>query len=89
MKRFVEGEWVKQTLFSRERFGWVTETIQGNFYSVVYVKFLDSNSEIKMEPDRLESYEEVLPEVREETKKIFVELALMTRDRDWFMDVTG
>lgn len=76
------GHWVKRKRWGHV--GWVTSIKKNISVDVQYQGYTST-----VHPNLLESYEAILPEVQEEAKRIFVEMALMTNDKDWFMEVTA
>ncbi|RWR06728.1 hypothetical protein QNH23_06360 [Siminovitchia fortis] len=76
------GEWVRRKTFGNV--GWIESIREEKGVVVQY-----PNHTSTVHPNLLENYEAILPEVQEEAKRIFVEMALMTRDREWFMKVTA
>lgn len=87
---FAEGEWVKErsSRFAPNptyRFGFIVEGGNG-VNEKIYVP--ETEKEQWASKRLLEDYEDVLPEVKIAAKKIFVDMALMTNDKEWFMEVT-
>ncbi|GIN93351.1 hypothetical protein J22TS1_44020 [Siminovitchia terrae] len=78
------GEWVKRKM--NGKIGWIAATRANEGVDVVYP---DATYTSSLQSFNLENYDAILPEVREEAKWIFVELALVTNDEEWFMEVTG
>ncbi len=78
------GEWVRRKTFGNV--GWIESMREEKG---VVVQYPGWKSVTTIHPNLLESYEAILPEVQEEAKRIFVEMALMTRDREWFYEVTA
>lgn len=85
-----EGKWVRLT-----EGGWYRQVKLQT--AIVVSNANDTNVRIYVPEDGkerwasrryLESYEEVLPEVKVAAKKVFVDMALMTKDREWFEEVT-
>lgn len=83
-EQFKVGQWV-----IRRSFGFVGWIVAIRENSGIVVQYPDQPFPITVQPRNLEVYEDVLPEVREEAKRIFVEMALMTRDEEWFMEITS
>lgn len=81
---FKVGDWIIRKM--NGNVGWITSKNERGFMDV---EFLDGSSTPNLQSFNLESYEAILPEVTEEAKKVFVDLALMTKDEDWFREVTG
>ncbi len=78
------GEWVRRKTYGG--IGWVLAKRESGGVEVQYV---GENYTSTIQPRNLESYDAILPEVREEAKWVFVEMALMTWDEEWFMEVTN
>jgi len=78
------GEWVKRKY--NGQIGWISATRENDG---VTVEFPDGTRTSNLYSYNLENYEDILPEVKEDAKKAFIELALMTKDKDWFMEVSG
>ncbi len=77
------GEWVQRKRFGN--IGWIESIREGKGVEVHYP---GRSGTTTIHPNLLVNYEDILPEVQEEAKRIFVEMALMTNDKDWFMEVT-
>lgn len=71
------GNWVRRKRWGN--IGWVTSIKQGVSVDVQY-----PNHTSTVHPNLIENYEEILPEVKEDAKRVFVEIALMTRDKELF-----
>ncbi|WP_313429600.1 hypothetical protein [Siminovitchia terrae] len=83
MSDFEVGKWVKRKM--NGKIGWIAATRANGGVGVVYP---DATYTSSLQTFNLENYDAILPDVKEEAKWIFVELALMTRDEEWFMEVT-
>lgn len=77
------GKWVKRKW--NGKIGWIAATRANGGVDVVYP---DATYTSSLQTFNLENYDAILPEVREDAKWVFVEMALMTRDEEWFMEIT-
>lgn len=78
------GEWVRRKM--NGKIGWIAATRANGGVDVVYP---DATYTSSLQSFNLENYDAILPEVMEEAKWVFVEMALMTWDEEWFMEVTN
>lgn len=82
--QFKPGDWVIRKY--NGKIGWIAATRVNDGVDVVFPDLTYTSS---LYSYNLESYEAILPEVAEEAKKVFVEMALMTKDEEWFREITS
>lgn len=84
MTDYFVGQWIKRKM--NGNVGWITSINEKGFMDVEH---LDGTSTPNLQSFNLEDYEPILPEITEEAKKVFVDMALMTQDEEWFKELTA